>query len=98
MGSIISNVVRKTSEVHVREKITNNSHDKLTQLYANNIINEAPYKKTVVYDTGAVGHYLKSYAPHFSINKHGTNHSCGIPKCPNHTIMKTMFTGFPRHT
>ena len=66
MGGSTSRVGWKPSGWNIRGKIMNNSHDKLTQFYADNIIHQTPdnKKETGVPDTGSTGNYLKSDAPH----------------------------------
>ena len=71
MGDSTSKVVWKSSECHVGGNIMNNKHDKLTQFYANNIINQKTKNKqeTWVPDTGETQHYIKADAPNWpSIN------------------------------
>ena len=47
--------------------IIKNKHDKSTQIYANNIINQTPNneQETGVNYTRTTGHYIKYDAPHY---------------------------------
>ena len=74
----------------------NNIHDKLTQYYANNIINQTPDNKqeTGVSNILSTGHYLKADAQHFPSTNMGPPIHVVFLNFPNHAINQTMFTIF----
>ena len=59
----------------------NNSYNKLTELYVNNIIHYTPENKnkTGILDTGATGHYLQVDASHHPSTNIGPPIHLGLP-------------------
>ena len=66
----------------------NNFHNKLTKFYDNNIINNNVENKhkTVVPNTGEIGHYIKADAPHCPSTNMGSPIYMG---CPNGLTMQS---------